>query len=159
MGIMDLCAREISLIGLSPFNAFLFWIIPLAWNIVFARKLPPWFSSRNAPRWITITENVFRYPLMIYPLFLPLDALNGLFIPGLIVYSIGMAVYLAVWLLIILAPDSRFAREPFVRLAPAYLPAAWLTGMSMAAGSLLLPVLSILFIGFHVAETARRQPR
>ncbi len=151
----NLVNHEISLLRISVFNNLLFFVPPMAWNMVFL-QIPSGYFSGSAPLWIVIAENVFRASSMAYSFFLPIDKRHDLFLQGLVVYIAGMLSYFASWLVLAYLPDSAPAQSPLLRLAPAYLPLVWLGGMSMMAESPLLMVLSTLFVGFHVTDFALR---
>jgi len=151
----SLLNHEISPVGISLVNNFLFYVPPLAWNLIF-QQIPMGYFPGSAPLWLVISENIFRYAAMGYSALLPVNTKHDLFLSGLAVYTVGMLSYFASWLVLSYLPDSPAAQSLVLRLAPAYLPLVWLGGMSMMAESPLLMVLSTLFVGFHVTDFATR---
>ncbi len=134
------------------FNYALFWIPHLLWNIIFTQYLPMDHFNGDAPNWLLISENIFRIATIIYPLLIPINTKHKLFKSGLWVYSIGLLLYYGCWTYLMIAPDSALAYNPVMQFAPTYTPLIWLIGMSLMSESIILPVLSFIFIGLHIGE-------
>ena len=156
MSIQSVIKHEISLMGISLVNTFLFFVPPLIWNLALWQGLPMGYFPGAAPPWVVISENVFRYSAMAYSLALPVKTGHNLFLPGLAVYIAGMMAYFADWLILSYLPDSAAAQSTILRFGPEFLPIVWLGGMSLMARSPFLMVLSTLFVGLHVTEFALR---
>lgn len=137
---------------LKLYNHFLFLIPILLWNILLFSKLPMDHFSGTAPQWVLIIENIFRGGAMLLPLLLPVNTKNRFFRPGLIIFTIGALIYFGSWLWLIWFPESAAAQSAWLHFAPAYTPIIWFIGLSMMSNSILLLILSVVFIGFHVLE-------
>ncbi len=133
-------------------NHFLFLIPILLWNILLFSKLPMDHFNGTAPRWVLIIENIFRGGAMLLPIILPINTGNRFFRSGLVVFIVGTLIYFASWLWLIWYPESTAAHSAWLRFAPAYTPIIWFVGLSMMSNSILLLILSVVFIGFHVME-------
>ena len=137
----------------------LFMVPPLAWNLIFARSLPMDRFTQTAPQPLLTAEGILRIAAIAYPLLLPIDTSDQLFLPGLITYSAGLALYFVSWTALMAAPGSGFASHVLVQFAPVYTPAIWLAGVSLMARSTIHPVLWIPFLTLHVAEYVIRYQR
>jgi hypothetical protein len=62
--------HEVSLVGLSFVNNFLFFAPPLAWNLAF-QGIPNDYFTGSSPQWVLIGQEFFRSAAMAYSLFLP----------------------------------------------------------------------------------------
>ncbi|KAA3637301.1 MAG: hypothetical protein DWQ02_06985 [Bacteroidetes bacterium] len=133
-------------------NHFLFLIPILLWNILLFSKLPMDHFNGTAPQWVLIIENIFRGGAMLLLLLLPVNTKNKLFRSGLMVFIVGILIYFASWLWLIWFPESAAAQSAWLRFAPAYTPIIWFIGLSMMSNSILLLILSVVFVGFHVLE-------
>jgi hypothetical protein len=144
--------KEFNMYKLAPLNNFLFLAPPLIWNIAFTSKLPIDHFSQEAPTWILVTQGIFRISINVYPLLLPIDSKHKFFLPGLTVYSVGLLLYFSSWTILMTNPESNLANNPIMQFAPAYLPLIWLIGISIMSKSVIYPMLSTAFTGFHIAE-------
>ena len=133
-------------------NNFLFLIPPLLLNAASHTKLHREAFHQPVPAWITISEQLTRAAVFGYPMALPVNTNHDLFYPGLAVYIGGLVLYSASWFLNCTDPERGLADNVFIKFAPAYTPLIWLTGISMMAESRIEPILSVLFIGFHLLE-------
>jgi hypothetical protein len=133
-----------------------FWLLLpiLAWNAIFAGKLahPAFNFDESVPQWILMLENGLRIAVMILPLFMPLrwDTLESKI--GIAVYLIGVVVYFASWIPLMVAPDSAWANNLLGFLAPAYTPLLWLLGIGLIGGWWPYLLLSLVFVGVHVGH-------
>jgi len=120
-------------------NGFLAIVPILAWNIAMSSRLPPAYQpgtfDREVPTVVAIGENFFRYVVFLAPLFFRLDASSPAGRTGLMLYSLGVAMYLASWLTLIRAPDSGWSRSILGFTAPAFTPIVWLVGLSLLVDS------------------------
>jgi hypothetical protein len=105
------------------------------WNAFFMPYLPAGYSPpefwRDIPAPLANAENVFRLLISALPFFMPLNLASVMQRHGLIVYCIGIGLYFASWLAVLLAPDSGWATSASGFLAPAYTPLIWLLGLAM----------------------------
>ncbi|MBN1647489.1 MAG: hypothetical protein JW874_05600 [Spirochaetales bacterium] len=148
----NLFTNDFSRIKLTLLSTFLFLVPILLWNRFMTSKLPMDHFSKPVPKWLDITENVFRMAFMFYPFLLPIETGHGLFVPGIIVYTAGLLLYFGSWAYLTTTPDSSFGRSVLVRFAPVYTPIIWSAGMAMMSRSLVIPLLAVPFLGFHLAE-------
>lgn len=147
-------------------NCMLLLLPILAWNIVFANKLPrlyaPEIFEKDIPAFITNGENIFRFVIFILPLFLPIRFETPLQKIGLGLYMAGTVMYFLSWLAQMYVPQSAWSLSLLGSLAPAYTPLIWLTGIGLIGSSLYVAspyrswmyiTLSILFVAFHLSHT------
>jgi len=139
----------------------------LVWNIAFARYLPspltPAEFWTDIPRGIVIGENVLRTLVSVLPFFMPLREDTRRRRQGLAWFGIGVSLYFASWLLLMLFPASRWSTSAAGLLAPAYTPIVWLGALGMLGPRLVFPIywrpwhywlLALAFLTFHLAHTA-----
>jgi len=142
-------------------------ILPiLFWNIFLTSKLPAAFDPKlfnsNIPLTIIIGENIFRSIIFLMPLFFRLNMTSSIDKKGLVIYSLGVTLYFASWLVLIYAPNSVWSNSILGFVAPAYTPIIWLIGLSLLVKSYnlnwvyskwhyILP--SIAFSIFHISHT------
>ena len=129
------------------------WLLfPLiAWNIVLGPKLvdPRLTSDAHSAAWQLYAENGGRILVFALPLLIPLQLQDTMSRTGLNVYIIGMLVYFASWLPLILAPQSTWSQSSTGVLAPFITPLLVFGGIAMIGPSLLYGVISVLFIILH----------
>jgi len=146
-------------------NSLLLLLPIMAWNLIFASKLPWTYSeeifSKNIPSFITIGENVFRLIVFILPVFMPLRIETQSQKIGLWLYVAGTAIYFVSWLAQMYFPQSAWSLSVWGFLAPAYTPLLWLVGIGLIGSTLYFSspyrswvyiFLSIIFIGFHLTH-------
>jgi hypothetical protein len=134
-----------------------FWLLLpiLVWNIVFGAKIPQEqiTSDAHSPAWLLGAENIFRLATFILPLLLPLprgaDWQSALSKTGLVVYIVGMLVYFASWLPLMIAPQSAWSLSIPGLFAPRLTPLIALLGIALIAGSWPYGLLATIFIFFH----------
>lgn len=143
-------------IGLSPLNFFLFMLPPLAWNLIFASKLDMSAFPETVAKPYEAFEWCFRMASLLFPILLPIHTSAPAFIPGLILYALGLGLYFASWLPYMNKVPSMWSRSPVFLFAPTYLPLLWLGGVSLMSGSWIHAGLSLAFIGMHIGEYAQR---
>ncbi len=116
-------------------NGFLLLIPVFLWNVVLATRLPEPYQVNNfwhnIPRWIGITENIFRGVVFFLPLFLKLGFKTPQQKLGWSLYLLGLGIYFASWLLQIYFPASSWSRSAAGFLAPAYTSVIWLFGIGL----------------------------
>ena len=133
----------------------LWLLIPvLVWNAAFSSKLahPAFKHDEAVPKWVLSLENVLRGAVMILPLLMPLrwDTLHSKV--GIAVYLVGMVVYFASWIPLMVAPESAWSNSVLGFLAPAYTPLVWLVGMGLIGGWWLYLALSVVFVAVHIGH-------
>ena len=128
-------------------------LVPIfVWNAIFATRLPQegFQSDIGVPQVIKIAEHALRIGVFIWPLFLPLRRDNVLSQTGIILYIIGLLVYLASWLPLLYNPESMWSKSAVSLLAPAFTPLLWFSGIAIIGQSWYYGLVSILFVGVHV---------
>jgi hypothetical protein len=133
----------------------LWLLIPiLAWNAIFSSKLahPAFEFDEAAPRWVLLLENLLRFVVFVLPLFMPLRWDTAQSKLGTVVYVIGVLVYFASWIPLMIAPESGWSNSLFGFLAPAYTPLIWLIGMGLMGGWWPYLILSVVFVGVHMGH-------
>ena len=146
-------------------NGILLTIPPLLFNILFVGSLPAAFSpetfDKDIPTIISLGENILRAFVFFFPLFMALKFESKRQKTGLIIYTIGVAIYFISWLLLIYAPDSAWSASLPGFLAPAYTPFIWLLGISIIGDTLCINIPYkwwyymigvIIFLGFHISH-------
>jgi len=136
------------------FNSGFFLVLGpiLVWNAIFSSKLthPTFEFDETIPQWVLLTENVVRLAVMILPLFMPLRWDTPQSQIEMVVYWLGVLVYFASWIPLIVAPDSAWSNSLIGFLAPAYTPLIWLVGIGLIAGWWPYLILSVIFVGIHL---------
>lgn len=146
-------------------NCLLLFLPIMAWNLIFASKLPRAYSeevfSKDIPSFITYGENGLRLIVFILPVLMPIRIETQSQELGLWLYLVGTAIYFLSWLAQINFPQSAWSLSAFGFLAPAYTPLIWLTGIGLIGSSLYFSfpyqswmyiVLSVIFVGFHLSH-------
>jgi hypothetical protein len=144
---------------IQPLNCLLLLLPLLAWNLLFAGKVSPAYSSDDStPRLLVWLEHALRAVVFVWPLFFALRIGEPLDRVGLALYAVGVVVYCASWLPQIFAPGSRWSRSLPGFLAPAYTPALWLVGLALLGRSWPYLAAALLFTSVHVLHNvyARR---
>lgn len=145
------------MLKLQWLNCFWLLVPVLAWNIAFSAKLahPAFKFDEAIPGWILTLENLLRVATMILPIFMPLrwDTVQSKL--GIGIYFLGLVVYFASWIPLIVAPASGWSNSQPGFLAPAYTPLLWLVGMGLIAGWWPYLVLSVAFVGVHLMHWGR----
>lgn len=143
-------------------------LIPVfLWNLVLAPYLPPPFTvpafTHDLPLWLTGMESGLRLLLFALPFLMPWPASSPRSRLGLRLFMVGVSIYFASWVPLILAPESAWSTSTIGFLAPAYTPALWLIGLSLISDTLfwghfyrwwqyLIP--AVPFLGIHIAHVA-----
>jgi hypothetical protein len=148
------------------FNCFLLTIPILAWNLIFANKLPKVFQPEifwnDIPTFLSYGENISRTIVFIFTALMPLKILTKTQEKGVFLYVLGTLIYFASWLLLIYFPNSLWSNSIFGFLAPAYTPLIWLVGIGLIGDSMYFNIpykkwsfmtISAVFLIFHNAHT------
>ena len=122
------------------------------WNLAFTAKLKMDEFGGKIPGWYDAGENILRAAAFAYPLIRSLDSSQALFMPGIILYAAGTALYFASWLPLMAERPASWMTSLAVQLAPAYTPILWLAGIALMANSPLELGISVLFVAAHVGE-------
>lgn len=142
---------------LEAVNCFWLLLPLLAFNLVFASKLPERYSADDAvPTWLAWLEHGLRVPAFFGPLLMPLGFGTRTQQVGLAIFVVGSLVYLASWIPPLRRPDSPWARSLLGGMAPAYTPALFFTGLAVLGDSPLYGGLAAAFLVVHNAVTARK---
>lgn len=116
-------------------NCFLLTIPVLAWNLVFADRLPRVFQPdifwHRIPSLLGAGENAFRIVIFLLTVIMPLSIASPRQRAGLMVYIAGVVMYFASWIALIYFPESNWSLSLGGFLAPAYTPVFWLTGIAL----------------------------
>jgi hypothetical protein len=139
----------------------------LVWNVACTRFLPPTLSSnefsRDIPPLVTYGENTLRIVVMVLPFLTPLDVATVGQRRGLLLFVVGMLLYVLAWVPLMIAPQSRWSTSWLGFAAPAYTPLLWLTGLGLIGRRLYVPspykrwmyvALACGFVAFHVTHTS-----
>jgi hypothetical protein len=143
-------------------------LVPIfVWNAVLTDFLPgAWSTSafwRDVPPLLANIENASRLVVAALPFLMPLEVNAPIQRRGLIVFGVGVVLYFASWLAVLLAPASTWSRSPIGFLAPAYTPVVWLLGIALVGQRLYLGRLyrwwmylfpACVFLAAHVGHTA-----
>jgi len=146
-------------------NCLLLLLPIMAWNLIFASKLPWAYSeevfSKNIPSFIASGENIFRLIVFILPVLMPLRIEMQSQKFGLWLYIAGTAIYFVSWLAQIYFPQSAWSLSALGFLAPAYTPLIWLVGIGLIGSafyfsspyrSWMYIITSVVFLGFHLSH-------
>jgi hypothetical protein len=144
-------------------NCVLLLLPIMAWNLIFASKLPWAYSeevfSKNIPIFVTNGENFFRLIVFILPVLMPLRIETQSQRFGLWLYIIGTVVYFLSWVAQMCFPQSAWSLSIWGFLAPAYTSLIWLIGIGLIGNILYFSspyrpwmyiAASIIFLGFHL---------
>lgn len=147
-------------------NCFLLMVPLLVWNFVLTPELPAPFRPEvfqyGIPPFVLWGENISRLAVFLLTALMPLSLASQTQRAGLALYIVGVAVYVASWLALILYPESGWSRSAAGFMAPAYTPVLWLTGIGLIGDRLyfswpyrswIFLLLSSLFLAFHNAHT------
>jgi len=146
-------------------NCLLLLLPIMAWNLIFASKLPRAYSdevfSKDIPSFIEYGENIFRSIVFILPILMPIKIESQSQKLGMWLYITGTIIYFSSWLLQMYFPQSAWSLSVFGFLAPAFTPLIWLIGIGLIGSTLYFSspyrswmyiILSIIFLGFHLSH-------
>jgi len=146
-------------------NCMLLILPIMAWNVIFANKLPRAYLAeifeKDIPPLITNGENIFRLLVFILPLLMPLRIETQTQKLGLWFYLTGTAIYFISWLAQMYFLQSAWSLSAWGFLAPAYTPIIWLVGIGLIGSELYFSspyrswmyiALSSIFIAFHLSH-------
>ncbi|MCP4132838.1 MAG: hypothetical protein GY754_17870 [bacterium] len=145
-------------IDLVLLNCFIIIIPILIWNAVFASKLPEYMKQEVAgiSRFVLIAEHVFRVPVFMFPLLIPLTHNTSLSQWGLMLASAGTIIYFLSWIPLLYFSRSEWTKKLFIRVAPAYTPLLPLAGIALIGHSWIYGIVCCIFILIHVYHETYR---
>ena len=135
-------------------NCFWLLIPVLAWNAVFSAKLahPAFNFDDVVPGWVLLLENLLRAAVMLLPLLMPVRWDAPFAKIGIVVYLLGLLLYFASWIPLMVMPTSVWSISAAGFLAPAYIPLLWLVGIGFIGGWWPYLAISVIFVGVHVSH-------
>jgi hypothetical protein len=146
-------------------NGMLLLLPIMAWNLIFASKLPRLYTlevfEKDIPTFITQGENIFRLIIFVLPLLMPLRIETSVQKLGAGLYIAGTLLYFLSWLMQIYFPQSSWSLSAFGSLALAYTHLLWLVGIGLIGStfhfaspyrSWMYILLSMIFVTFHVSH-------
>lgn len=113
------------------------WLVlpPLAVSLGLWGVLPPAYAdgvfAASVPGWWNLTENVLRVLVFSVPAVLVFGASSPIQRVGWAVYAVGLAAYVASYLILALGPETHWATSAVGFTAPAWTPGVWLLGVAM----------------------------
>jgi len=147
-------------------SCFWLWLPPLAISFLLWAQLPPAFGReifwKDIPQFIGTTENALRLVIILLSLLMAFEIKSASQKTGLGLYLLGLVLYAASQIVLVLAPESGWSTSVVGFTAPAYTPLFWLLGISMIGNRLIsrqIPwhpaayfLLSLAFAGAHTAH-------
>lgn len=143
-------------------NCFLLVIPALVLNLLWATRLPPmWqfeFFWKDIPPAIAYGENISRIVFNVLPVFMPLRVSTKRQKTGLVVYVVGILIYLLAWVLLVYFPESTWSTSLIGSTAAAWTSLLWILGIGLIGDSLYIPIpyrswlyvlASVIFAIFH----------
>lgn len=147
-------------------NCFLLLIPILLWNILLMDVLPQGYQAeifwKNIPEIVTYSESILRIIVFALPAFMVLSLQSNTQKIGLVLYVLGLLVYFASWLIIIIEPTIDWSQSLVGFMAPAYTTLIWFIGIGLIGQKSFLKVphltwiymtSSILFVIVHTTHT------
>ena len=121
-------------------------LLPIFWlNVAYYDRLPEAYQSHvfdaHIPFSLAFSENILRVFTLGLPFLVRLEVDSPLQRRGLGLFVVGALVYAASWVVLILAPESAYARSALGFMAPAYTVGLWLLGLYWLSERLLLETL------------------
>lgn len=147
-------------------NCFLLLIPIFLWNILLMDELPQGYQAevfwKDIPEIITYSENILRIIVFALPAFMVLSLQSNTQKIGLVLYVLGLLVYFASWLIMIIEPTIDWSQSLVGFMAPAYTTLIWFIGIGLIGQKSFLKVphltwtymtSSILFVIVHTTHT------
>ncbi len=111
------------------------WVPPLGASLALWGQLPPAYQPEYFDRWVPpllgLAETILKLGAIVISTLLVLGWSRSRNRLGLGLYGIGVAIYLASYLVLIRAPDAPWAQSFVGFTAPAFTPAIWITGIGL----------------------------
>jgi hypothetical protein len=132
-----------------------FWLVlpVLVANIAFAGALPASYASdQGVPGWLLGVEWVLRIVVFAAPLLLTVRPTGRTGRLGVALYIGGLGLYVASWVVAIVAHSTGVAVSPLAATAPYWTPGLFLAGLALMSRTLwyLAPV--AMFTAAHTAH-------
>ncbi|MNL20343.1 hypothetical protein D3C87_1415850 [compost metagenome] len=149
-------------------NCFILILPILIWNILLTDHLPkayqPEVFSKDIPSFLMYGEQISRIMIFLLAFLMPLyiSKSNKGQRLGLYIYTVGVLLYFASWIMLIGFPNSAWSKSVVGFSAPAITPALWLAGIGLIGNSFYfnLPFrcwpfmfISAIFLFFHISHT------
>ncbi|WP_293928311.1 hypothetical protein [Sphingobacterium sp. UBA6320] len=149
-------------------NCFILILPILIWNILLTDHLPPAYQpevfSKDIPSFLMYGEQISRIIIFLLAFLMPLhiSRSNKGQMLGLYIYTVGVLLYFASWIMLIGLPNSAWSNSMVGFSAPAITPALWLAGIGLIGNSFYfnLPFrrwpfmfISAIFLFFHISHT------
>ncbi len=147
-------------------NGFVLLIPIFIWNAVVTKKLPESFDAdimdAGMPKLILIAENLLRMIVFLSPILFKIDISTKMGSIGFALYIVGLLIYFASWLAVILIPETMWSKSVFGYAAPAYTTIVWFVGICFMIKSYYLNIpyaawhyltASTLFVGVHTLHS------
>jgi hypothetical protein len=153
-------------------NGYLLLVPVTVWDAAFTSSLPAAYG--NSTEWqaanpgLAVGENLFRWLVVLLPIFMPISLATRRQRIGLILWMTGTAAYFASWVAVIAWPLSAWSLGAIGFLAPAYLAYPWLVGIGMMSDRLYVRspyrwwqyvALSTAMVVFHTAHFVTLLPQ
>ena len=148
------------------FSCFLLTIPIMVWNILLTNKLPAVFQPetfwKDIPPLIAYGENISRLLVFACTLLMPLRIETLKQKKGLMLYTIGLLLYITSWLIIIYSLTGVWSNSLAGFMAPAYTPLLWLLGIGLIGDAFyfnfpfrpwIFMLIAIVFLVFHNLHT------
>jgi len=138
-------------------NCFLFFIPILLFNILFIKKLPSHYL-KNISHPIIIIETITRIITIAFSIIMAVNIQNKTGKIGLIIYIIGIIIYITSYFIEIYLPNTFFGATVIFILAPYWTSVIWLIGIGLLGNRLFVNIpyhftvyliLSIIFATIH----------
>lgn len=144
------------------------WVPPLVasftlWPSLGAAYQPEEFW-RDIPGVLGLVEHATRIAVIALSVIMVLEWRTPTQQWGMLVYLVGLALYIGCQWLIVIDPTGPWARSVFGFLAPAYTPLIWMVGIGMIGERVMIPnlpwrrwifySLGAVFLGAHIAHAS-----
>ncbi len=146
-------------------NCFLLLIPVIVWNIIFRPYSPELFHGdaywNNISLFIKWSESILMITVLILPMFMPLKVKKKSQKTGLVIYLIGLVVYIFAWRPLVLYPDGTWSNNPVGFFTPSISLLFILIGIGLIGNRLFFKIrykrviyilISFLYILFHISH-------
>ena len=146
-------------------NSFLLVVPALIVNLLWAGRLPPEWQFdvfwRNIPPALAYGERIGSLIVNILPVLMPLRFSTLMQKKGLVIYIVGMLIYVASWVMMVCFPQSAWSMSQIGFTAITWTPLVWLVGIGLVGDSFYFPIPykpwfyilpSGIFVAFHFSH-------